>query len=79
MTEDQVKVMRVIFTMIWQSIFSGCVLIGWFIILFKWVENIATFDQTKFIAFGAIESFLSLTIALAFRYWFAVGNKGDRA
>jgi hypothetical protein len=74
MTEDQIKVSRVIFTMVWQSIFSICVLIGWFIILFKLIDSKTNFDAIKY---GAVETFLSGTMFLAFRYWFPISNKED--
>jgi len=70
MTEDQIKTMKVIFTMIWQSIFSVCVLIGWFKILNKLINSVDDFNQTKVLAFGVIETFLTSSLYLAFKYWF---------
>ncbi|HSZ72888.1 MAG TPA: hypothetical protein VK750_09435 [Cytophagaceae bacterium] len=70
MTDDQIKVMKVIFTMFWQSIFSICVLIGWFMVLGKLIDSVNDFNQNKALAFGAIEGCLTATIYVAFRYWF---------
>jgi hypothetical protein len=68
-TEDQLKVVKIIFTMFWQSVFSVCMLIGWFIVLNKLLDAKTDFDAVKY---GAVQTFLSATMVLAFRYWFSL-------
>jgi len=67
-TEDQLQTIKVIFAMFWQSVFSICMLIGWFMVLNKFFDTKTNFDAIKY---GAIETFISGTMIFAFRYWFS--------
>jgi hypothetical protein len=73
-TEDQLKVMKVVFTMIWQSIFSIAMIVAFFIVLNKWMASTTRFELIKF---GSMETLFGATIYLAFRYWFPVGKRGE--
>jgi hypothetical protein len=74
-TEKQLKVIRIIFVMLWQSIFSVCVLVGWFMTLNRLLNASDTFNAIKF---GSIQTFFTGSLYLAFKYWFPSGGKAPK-
>lgn len=72
MTPEQAKATETILNMIIKSVFALCALIGWFIVLFKWLNASTSFELYKY---GAMETFISLTIGLVFRHYFGFIRK----
>lgn len=65
--KDKVEIYQALHTMFWQSIFSICSIIAFFIVLPRYLNAKNAFDLTKY---SAMEGFLVATVYLAFKYWF---------
>jgi hypothetical protein len=68
-TEDQLKVIRVIFTMFWQSVIMIVVIIAFFRVLNHLLKPQQTDDFLKLLA---LEVFLMSTVYVAFKFWFVI-------
>lgn len=65
--DNELKAIQIIFTMVWQSIFSVVVILAFWKVLHKFLDATNTFDALKY---GAIEAFLAGTVYVAFKFWF---------
>jgi hypothetical protein len=72
-TEKQLRVIKSLVTIFWQSIFSICCLVEWFRVLNKVLNSNTLFDIEKY---STIEAILSGTLYLAFRFWFPKPTDG---
>jgi hypothetical protein len=70
--EESLRIFRIIFDMIWQSLISMSCLVAWFIVLLRLLDSQTYFDTGKYIA---IESCLSATIYFVFKYWFGSSKR----
>jgi hypothetical protein len=67
MTPEQSRATEAILNMLIKALFAICALVGWFIVLFRWLDAKTSFDLYKY---GSMEFFLSATIFLVFRHYF---------
>lgn len=66
-TEPQERILKIIFTMFWQSVFSGVVIFAFLKVLNRLLDSTTSTDSWKF---GAIDSILGGTLYYVIRYWF---------
>lgn len=72
LTESRVKIWWEVFTMVWKSIFSGAILIAFFIVLHFFIYSSTIFETAKY---GALELFLMSTVYVGFKHYFPLNKE----